>query len=90
MKYFTREINGFNYKFATVNKNADGVFVDNEHIIYSDRKLGNRAIAAYHEELGTNVVLDIIPVKENRRMSVDFFMANSEVYVPKTGKADAE
>ena len=48
MKYFTREINGFNYKFATVTKDADGVTVDNEHTIYSDRKLGNRAIAAYH------------------------------------------
>ena len=90
MKYFTREINGFNYKFASVTKGEDGVTVDNEHIIYSDRKLGSRAIAAYHEELGTNVVLDVVPVKENRRMTVDFFMANSEVYVPKTGKADAE
>lgn len=88
MKYFTREINGFNYKFATVRKDADGVAVANEHTIYSDRKLGNRAIAAYHADLGTNVVLEITPVKENRRMTVEFFMANSEVYVPKTGKAD--
>ena len=90
MKYFTREINGFNYKFATVTKYADGVTVDNEHIVYSDRKLGNRAIASYHNELGTNVVLEVVPVKENRRMSVDFFMANSEVYVPRASKADAE
>lgn len=81
MQYITRTIEGFSYQIAKAVYNGDGVAnVTNIKEVFSSRKLGARAINSMLEENDCNIVIEIKTVKENRRMSYDFFLANSEAY----------
>ena len=91
MQYITRTVEGFNYQIAKAVHNGDGVAnLTNIKDVFSSRKLGARAINSMLEENDCNIVLEIKTVKENRRMSYDFFLANSEPYDKKVNTANDE
>lgn len=88
-KYVTREIVGYKHTFGTTMKDESGnITIGNIQEVYTPVKLGPRALEKRMKEAGANVLIDTVEVKENRRMSIETFIENSEVYVP--NKADAD
>lgn len=74
MKYFTRTITTYNYKFAK----TDGQnLIDVTNMSFT-AKLSKGAKAKLMEFEGFNVDLGMTEVNELRRMSLDVFLENSE------------
>lgn len=81
MKYFTRTITSYTYRFAK----TDGIQISDVTEYTFASKITKTAKAKLMEDNGFNVELGVIENQELRRMSIDVFMEHSEP-VP----ADAE
>lgn len=74
MKYFTRTISTYTYKFAK----TDGQNLTDVTDMGFTAKLSKSAKAKLMESEGFNVDLGMTKVNELRRMSLDVFRENSE------------
>lgn len=74
MKYFTRTITTYTYKFAK----TDGQNLTDVTDMSFTAKLSKSAKAKLMESEGFNVDLGVTEVDELRRMSLDVFLENSE------------
>lgn len=74
MKYFTRTITTYTYKFAK----TDGQNLSDVTEMNFTSKLSKSAKAKLMESEGFNVNLGMTEVDELRRMSLDVFLENSE------------
>lgn len=81
MKYITREVTAYVYNLVNVEKDATGnSVVTKSTTITTYNKLGQRALNKYMIANGYNAVVGIDEIKENRRMSIEKFIENSEVF----------
>lgn len=74
MKYFTRTITTYTYKFAK----TDGQNLTDVTEMNFTAKLSRKVKAKLMESEGFNVDLGMTEVNELRRMSLDVFLENSE------------
>ena len=74
MKYFTRTITTYTYKFAK----TDGQNLTDVTDMSFTVKLSKSAKAKLMESEGFNVDLGVTEIDELRRMSLDVFLENSE------------
>lgn len=81
MKYFTRTITTYTYRFAK----SDGIQITDVTDYTFGNKITKSAKAKLMDDKGFNVELGVTENQELRRMSIDVFMEHSEP-VP----ADAE
>lgn len=87
-KYITREITTYKYTFGQTMKADDGsITVGNLTEVICTSKLGPRVLDKVMAENGCNVLISCEEETENRRMSLQVFIANSEPYTPATRNA---